>query len=144
MSDLNALLAQVTEEVLENMFFSGVMGELEAPALGQRLCATVTFTGSSTGELGVSAPLATATALAAGFLGSEDETVADSQVLAVVGELANVLCGVVLARMNPDGQFVISPPGIANIEEPEGMGDRNVLRCFEIMEGNLSVSLTVH
>ena len=29
MADLNALLTESTEEVLENMFFSGVMGEME-------------------------------------------------------------------------------------------------------------------
>jgi CheY-specific phosphatase CheX len=143
MSDLDGLLAQAAEDVLENMFFAGVMGELEMPAGGERLCATVAFAGTSSGELGVSAPRSTAAALAAGFLGAEDEEVSDSQVLAVVGELANVLCGAVLGRMKPDGQFTISPPEITCADDTEAVGDQHFRRRFELMEGDLSVGLTV-
>lgn len=143
MSDLNEVLGQVTEEVLEHMFFSGVAGEPETPACGDRLCATVTFTGSSHGELGISMPASTAATLAAAFLGSEDEAV-ESQVRAVAGEIANVVCGVVLARMNPDGQFSISSPAVMIGDDTEAVGNMAVRRHFEIIEGDLSVGLTVH
>ena len=64
-----ALLDQAAEEVLENMFFSGVTGEVMDEPDSERLCATVAFAGSSEGELRVSAPRSTVAILAAGFLG---------------------------------------------------------------------------
>ena len=146
MPDLIGLLDQASEEVLENMFFSGITGELEMPAAGERLRASVAFTGTANGELSVSAPPFAAALLAAGFLGEEPGDVADFQVRAVVGELANVLCGVVLARINPDGQFVITPPRVDVIDTADSApaGEQAFQRCFELIEGDMTVALTVH
>jgi CheY-specific phosphatase CheX len=144
MYDLTGLLEQAAEEVLESMFFAGVLGELDAPAGGQRLCAMVVFTGTSNGEFRVSAPRATAVVLAAGFLGSEDDEVPDSQVRAIVGEFANVLCGVVLGRMNPSGNFAISAPEVTDGDDAGAAGTIDLRRRFELLEGDLSVGLTVH
>jgi CheY-specific phosphatase CheX len=147
MADLSTLLAEAAEEVLENMFFSGVMGEMEdmgSEPDGERLCASVTFAGSSVGELTVSATPSTLAVLAAGFLGAEDETVADAQMKSVVGELANVLCGAVLGHMNPKGSFVISPPEITEAGGANSFREMELQRRFELMEGDLTVGLTVH
>jgi CheY-specific phosphatase CheX len=141
MADLSVMLTEATEEVLENMFFSGVMGEMEETADGDRLSATVTFAGSITGALTVSAAPATIAVLAAGFLGAEDDSVADSQARSVVGELANVLCGVMLGHMDPKGSFVISPP---EVTDAGGVGEMELHKRFELMEGDLAVGLTVH
>jgi CheY-specific phosphatase CheX len=144
MADLSVMLTEATEEVLENMFFSGVMGEVEtteATAEGERLCATVSFAGSFTGKLTVSAAPATIAVLAAGFLGAEDDSVVDTQARSVVGELANVLCGVMLGHLDPKGSFVISPP---EVSDASGVGQRELQKCFELMEGDLAVGLTVH
>lgn len=143
MSDVSRLLRDAAEDVLENMFFSAVMGELETPADGQRLCATVTFTGTRNGRLGVSASASTVATLAAGFLGSEEEEVGESQVRAVAGEIANVLCGAVLGRMNPAGEFAISPPEVTDGDDSVVVGTLELRRRFELMEGDLSVGLTV-
>ena len=144
MSELNSLLDQTTEDVLENMFFSGIMGEMQEEAGGERLFATVAFSGSSGGRLSVSAPASTAAVLAAGFVGEEDGSVSDSQVRAVVGELANVLCGAVLGRMNPAGHFVISAPEVSDTECEGAVRDMEIQRHFEIVEGDLAVGLSVH
>jgi CheY-specific phosphatase CheX len=144
MTDLSVLLAESAEEVLENMFFSAVMGVLPEEPGGERFYATVTFGGSTHGELSVSAAPATATQLAAGFLGTEDETVADAQVRAVVGEIANVLCGVVLGHLDPTGNFVISPPRVTVAEDENLVCGMELQRRFELMEGDLAVGLTVH
>jgi CheY-specific phosphatase CheX len=146
MPDLNLLLTAAAEEVLENMFFSGVMGEMEDTKNepdGERLCATVTFAGSRSGELTVSAASATVAVMAAGFLG-EDETVADLQAQSVVGELANVLCGAVLGHMEPKGSFAISPPIVTNTEGASPVYGMELHKRFELMEGDLAVGLTVH
>jgi CheY-specific phosphatase CheX len=145
MADMGMLLAEAAEEVLENMFFSGVMGEMgDMEPDGERLCATVTFAGSSVGELSVSATPSTIAVLAAGFLGAEDDTVPDAQMRSVVGELANVLCGAVLGHMNPKGSFVISPPEITEVGGANSVCDMELHRRFELMEGDLAVGLTVH
>lgn len=142
MADLSVLLTEAAEEVLENMFFSGVMGEMPGQPEGPRLCATVAFAGSADGELTVSAPTSTVAALAAGFLGAEDDSVAEAQSRSVVGELANVLCGVVLGHMYPKGSFVISPPKIT--DAASGLGATELQKWFELVEGDLAVGLTVH
>ena len=144
MTDLSVLLAESAEEVLENMFFSAVMGVLPEEPGGERLYATVTFGGSSHGELSVSAAQSTATLLAAGFLGAEDASVAEAQVRAVVGEIANVLCGVVLGHLDPTGNFVISPPRVTVAEDESLVCGMELQRRFELMEGDLAVGLTVH
>lgn len=144
MADLNQLLNQAAEEVLENMFFSGVMGQMEGEPEGERLCATVSFDGSTGGELSVSAAPSTLAVLAAGFLGTEDEDVADAQVRSVAGELANVLCGAVLGHMDPKGNIRISPPAVCNAEGGNIVRDRNIRKRFELMEGDLAVGLTIH
>jgi hypothetical protein len=144
MPELSELLARAAEEVLENMFFSGVMGEMAREPEGARMCATVTFAGSRAGELTVSAAASTVAILAAGFLGAEDDTVADAQVRSVAGELANVLCGAVLGHMDPKGTFVISPPQVTDVEGASPVGSMALSRCFELMEGDMAVGLTVH
>ena len=143
MDNLTELLGQAAEEVLENMFFSGVLSELAEEPGGDRLCATVRFEGSSHGELRLSTSASSAALLAAGFLGTEDENVPGAQAREVAGELANVLCGVVLGRLNPQGNFVISPPEVANMDGVGAVSAMQFQKRFEIMEGDLAVGLTV-
>ncbi len=144
MADLTALLDQAAEEVLENMFFSGVTGEVMDEPDGERLCATVAFAGSSEGELRVSAPRSTVAILAAGFLGIEEDELADTQVRSVAGELANVLCGALLGHLQPTGNFRISPPRITDVQGAGSLRDMPLQKHFELMEGDLAVGLTVN
>jgi CheY-specific phosphatase CheX len=143
-ADLVALLDQAAEEVLENMFFSGVTGEVPGEPDGERLCATVTFAGSSEGELTVSAAASTVAVLAAGFLGIEEDDLADTQVSSVAGELANVLCGAFLGHLQPTGNFRISPPRITAVQGAAAVRDMPLRKFFELMEGDLAVGLTVN
>jgi len=144
MADLSALLNTAAEEVLENMFFSGVTGELPGEPGGDRLSATVSFVGSSEGELTVSATASALSALAAGFLGEEDDAVSEAQLQSVAGELANVLCGAVLGHLNPKGSFRIAPPRIAREQDGNAIREMEVRKLFELLEGDLAVGLTVH
>jgi CheY-specific phosphatase CheX len=144
MADLNTVLNTAAEEVLGNMFFSGVTGEIPGDPEGERLCARVSFSGSSEGELAVSASASTLAVLAAGFLGEEDGAVSEPQVRSVAGELANVLCGAVLGHLNPKGSFRITPPRIISEESGAALRGMEFRRLFELMEGDLAVGLTVH
>src|SRR5580692_6243626 len=105
MPEIGQLLDGITEEVLEGMFFSAVMGPTGGEVGGPCLCARVSFSGSRNGSLAVSAPNATATSLAGSFLGTEDCSAPDDQINAALGELANILCGAVLGRSEPAGRF---------------------------------------
>jgi CheY-specific phosphatase CheX len=143
MSELEDLLGSAAEEVLETMFYSAVFGP-GTEAVGEPyLSAGVTFKGSRSGALDVSAPQSTATALAAAFLGESPESVPDLQVPAVIGELANVLCGVVLARVEEGGNFAIAPPRISQLDAPQSVPTLGIRRVFELEEGTLSVGLTL-
>lgn len=144
MADLNLLLDQAAEEVLENMFYSGVMGQVDGEPEGERVCATVSFEGSTGGALTVSAAPSTLAVLAAGFLGAEDENVAEEQVRSVAGELANVLCGAVLGHMDPQGNVRISPPAVCTAQDGNIVRDRAIRKRFELMEGDLAIGLTIH
>ena len=142
MSELEDLLGIATEEVIETMFYSAVFGPGTEAAEGPYLSAEVTFTGSRSGALEVSAPQSTATVLAAAFLGENADSVADTQVPAIIGELANVMCGVVLGRLEQGGQFAIAPPQVSRMEGPAA-SHRGVRRVFEIEEGTVSIGLTL-
>ena len=144
MPELSALIDMAAEEVLENMFFSGVTGEIPGEPEGERLCATVAFAGSKEGALTVSAAASTLTALAAGFLGAEENEIGGAQVISVAGELANVLCGALLGHMDPAGSFRITPPRITEVVGAGAIRDMPLQKHFELLEGDLAVGLTVH
>jgi hypothetical protein len=142
MGELEQLLGSAAEEVLETMFYSAVFGPGTEEADGPYLSAAVRFEGTRNGLLDVSAPQSTATTLAAAFLGESTDSVADAQVPAVIGELANVMCGVVLARVEQGGNFAIAPPQVSRTDGPLAMPG-GVRQIFEIEEGTLAIGLTL-
>jgi CheY-specific phosphatase CheX len=144
MDETKEVLEQVSSEVLETMFFSSVLGPLEAPDGSAWLGAKVSFSGTLRGYLAVAAGEETARALAESFLGADADDVPPEQVPAMLGELANVICGSVLGKIEESGQFVISAPEAA----PEGqvtamLANLQTRLDLELMEGGLSVGLTL-
>lgn len=143
MPELADMLGSLAEQVLETMFYTAVLGPASETE-GSRLAAVVTFTGSRTGTVVVSAPESTAKALTADFLGIDLESVPEGHVPTVLGELANVLCGAMLARIDPAGGFVISPPSVSGQDESLlAAEDMAVWRTFELEKGDLTVGLTM-
>jgi len=142
MADLENLLDSAAEEVLETMFYTGIFGP-GTEGDGPYVAAGVAFQGSRNGSLDVAAPESTAIALAAAFLGEDPESVPAQQVPTVIGELANVLCGVVLGRVEEGGQFVIAPPQVSRLDLGNPAHNLEVRRVFELEEGTLSVGLTI-
>lgn len=108
-------LAQGALEVLETMFFEIPIGEIETgapPEAGP--ASSIAFVGSRRGELAVRLDPPAARRLAASFLGREDDaTVTQQEVTLVVLELANMLCGSALSRLDPRGAFQIAAPALA-------------------------------
>ncbi len=142
MPEMERLLEGVTEEVLEAMFFSSVLGPCADPVEGPCLSAHVSFSGSRSGALAVSVPNVTAATLAASFLGTEDGSAPEDQIRAALGELANILCGAVLGRNDPAGRFSISTPEVSVVDD-FALRSMQFQRSFELMEGNLAIGLTI-
>lgn len=139
-----SLLDEISEQVLETMFFSAVLGPSDEPADEPCFTALVAFSGSRAGLLAVAADLGTATGLAANFLGMTSDEVPPGQHSVVLGELANVLCGAVLGQVHPEGRFQIMPPQVC--ETPEGMAilrKAQMRRSIETTEGCLAIGLTI-
>lgn len=111
-------------EVLDAMFFEVPLGmpgiRDEAPERG--LTVRASFRGGMGGSLQVACESWTARRLAASFLGREDETTVEAeQVQLVVCELANMVCGNMLSKIEPRGRFQIATPEIVH-EDQAGRG----------------------
>ena len=143
MTDHETLLQELTAGVLETMFFSVVIGPGAGGVPERPLTALVSFSGSRSGSLRVLTGGNTATALADTFLGGAEEAAPEEQAPSVLGELANVLCGAILGRVEPAGHFTIAAPMLfTDAESASKVADMQVLSRFELEEGELTAGLT--
>lgn len=99
-------------EVLETMCFELPVAEPEPGGAPEESAvrATARFEGSMRGALHVALTGEAPRRLAAAFLGLEEEQVGDQQVLLMASELANMLCGATMSRLEPHGRLRIAPP----------------------------------
>jgi len=113
---LQSALEDAVKEVLERMFFleadSGLPADAEAPA--STLAAHLTFEGAPPGSLSVSLPAAAARVISADFLGIAESDLSGRQVEEVVCELANMICGAVLSRVESSSTFRLNAPRIGS------------------------------
>ncbi|MBA3974200.1 MAG: hypothetical protein C0504_08295 [Candidatus Solibacter sp.] len=126
-------------EVLETMFF-------ELPAEGSTLAGappdaaiavTAAFAGDLNGSLSLASGLHALRRLTANFLGREDAlTVTDAEIRQVACELANMVCGNALSRIEPHGRFRIATPEL----RMPGPGPRHWI-TFPLESGDISVTL---
>ena len=109
---LRSACHQAVLEVLETMFFELPLDtplNTSSPA-PSGCCATARFEGSITGALTVVLTANAPQRLAASFLGLDDEEAGPAEWQSVVIELANVLCGATMSRMEPAGRLRIEQP----------------------------------
>jgi CheY-specific phosphatase CheX len=114
---LQKALADSIEEILDAMFFTACGGAPEAARM--ELAAEVAFEGSAAGRLTVRVAVAAARPIAANFLGEEEDAITERQVSEVVCELANMICGSLLSRVEGAGEFRLGTPRML---EPDGLG----------------------
>jgi CheY-specific phosphatase CheX len=136
-------LSRCCEDVLETMFFTGILAPSEDPLEVTRgtLSACVSFAGPPNGELRLRIGHATASALAASFLGIPADEVTASLTDNVLGELANMLCGSFLTKSAPRSTLRLSTPQVGNA--PAALDDAAVQICFELPEGLLHLAISV-
>lgn len=140
---IERLLTKAAEEVLETMFFTSVFGSADSSGAGleSHLLAKLSFKGSPPGVFWVSVPQETARLVAVNFLGLEHENeLADSQVRSVIGELANVICGTVLSRLESNAVFELDAPEFVNNAESFPYPGA-ISRSLELESGTLTIFL---
>ncbi len=137
MSEANReLLAAAAAEVLETMFFTTVGGEPEAgQAPVEWISAALEFHGEPGGRFRVGASRPAARALAASFLGLDESEVSGGQVGEVICELANMICGSVVSRLESGAPIQLLHPELVEGPPPETAG------ILPLEEGLLAVWL---
>jgi CheY-specific phosphatase CheX len=140
--DLEASLLSSATDVLESMYFTSVTGASAGSIPGPGLAARLEFRGELSGEFLLRMNLETARLLAANFFGEEESAVSETAIEDTVGELANMICGSVLSRMETESHFKLSHPSVARAEDlAQGM-ENGVHRLLETDSGGLALCLT--
>lgn len=133
-------LEESVSEVLESMFFlSCEVIPLSTEDAGTTFVdREVDFTGPHKGHFGIRMALSTAQMLASNFLGQEPEELTEVQNGEVVGEVANMICGAILGRMDSKQAFVLSPPHAGHSAVDSGHGAVQFQSMFALDEGTLT------
>jgi CheY-specific phosphatase CheX len=109
-STVAEILMSAAEEVLETMFFTGII-EPAAPPEADGLAALVPFRGAPSGLCGVWLERTAAREMAASFLGLDpEEELGPAQVEQVVCEFANMICGSVVSRLESSATIELDSP----------------------------------
>lgn len=139
------LLPNAVGEVLESMFFSAIC-EMDVVDQAENLSlisADLSFRGNPSGFFGVQTSVQTAQKLAANFLGQDEASINESQSGEVLCELANMLCGSSLSRLESGERFELSAPVWRPAAMPS-VPDRLIYdHLFQTDEGSLHVWMGV-
>jgi len=129
-------------EAMEAMFFDAAEPSTECScADAERISALLQFHDALEGEFVLSAPVETARSLAASFMGLDPAAADRAQAEQIVCELANIICGSALSRLDPATELRLTPPRLTN-GPVEGNGA--LQEHYQLLDGCLSVSLKIH
>jgi CheY-specific phosphatase CheX len=136
-------LRTAVDEVLERMFFAETLGECAACdaecASGEKLAVSLTFAGEPSGFLLLHMSAMAARQIAADFLGADEASVSALQTSEVVCELANMICGSVLSRVESATTFQLGAPHVV-ATSVEAMANSGGTRyCVQLTNGRLAV-----
>jgi CheY-specific phosphatase CheX len=150
---LQQALQESTEDVLEKMFFIQCLGEPLRSESEPEFVAQLTFEGDPSGALTLTVRASTARSVAADFLAAEEPDLSEQEVGEVVGELANMICGSVLSRVESTATFRLASPRIAYgndaknlaaepaVQPPPVAGTAGPIHAVEIGSGRMVVSI---
>jgi hypothetical protein len=107
----------------------------------------VDFTGTFRGSVRVALCPEAERHLAANFSGAEEDEILPEQAQEVAAELANMICGQVLSRWAPEGEFTLGSPSPVHIAEaPEEAGAVYRLRSrrqYALDSGSMQVEIEI-
>jgi CheY-specific phosphatase CheX len=144
-SDIQTALESAVEAVLATMCFAGVVASSEGDSLPEgcpipEITAELQFDGNPSGSVRVGVQKKLARVLGAGFLGLDEAELSDSQAGEVVCELANMICGSALSRLENNETFRITHPELIWRERGVSIARGGVNRWFDLGDGILTVS----
>jgi CheY-specific phosphatase CheX len=135
-------LRESVEEVLEKMFFIRPLEEAGGRSDTREIAAHTTFLGDPSGELTLRVSQAAARSISADFLGAEEADLTRRQTEEVVCELANMICGSVLSRVERHATFRLAAPRILKAFEPESEAPETAaIHVAGLGSGSLVVAL---
>lgn len=128
-------------DVLETMFFSPVVGEAtpQASPSEPALTARLSFSGGRSGSFAVRVSAGAANTITANFLGEETDIPEPGQVRDVICELANMICGSVLSRLDREAHFDLQHPEV--VETCSASPPGAVCRIFDLENGQVALCL---
>jgi CheY-specific phosphatase CheX len=136
------MLLAATEEVLEKMFFTCVYGPAADSETEAGFAARLGFDGRPSGSLTIAISQTAAATLAANFLAAEpDDPISSAQVGGVVCELANMICGSLLSRVESGGHFRLSSPNLLAPDAGLPAGAHG--QALDLGDGTLRLWLTM-
>ena len=139
---IHEALSSAVSDVLERMFFLEVLGEVtEPPPEAESVAVRVSFKGDPAGCFQMRIARPAANAVAADFLGEDAGSLTDRQSTDVTLELANMICGAVLSRIESRAAFRLDSPQIVT-EETGEPGSAQETRCtVDTGSGALTVAI---
>ena len=149
--EVREALREAVTEVLEKMFFIRALEDPKAAAELSKsasefrdesgIVARVRFHGEPSGVLSLRLDFPVARAIAADFLAEEEPELNTKQVEEVVAELANMVCGAVLSRVESAATFRLDPPAIVDPGAAGSPLPETAAHAFPICCGALTVKL---
>jgi CheY-specific phosphatase CheX len=143
-SSVQRALAQSVADVLESMFFLEALADSEEPAgePSPNISVHLTFDGDPPGRFRMRLERRAADSIAANFLGEDPEDLSSTQSLDVARELANMICGAVLSRIESRVSFRLSAPEIVTTEEAtDSNRAREIAHTVETGNGTLTAAI---
>lgn len=142
--NFDCLLSGAVDSVLERMFFSAAWGPAERETDGAVLESRLAFHGRPSGTFSVCLSEPAARLMAAGFLGEDEDALTDAQTGQVVCELANMLCGSLVSKLESKESFDLGSPELVPFGNDivAGCGAAAAAcQSFELEGGILTVTL---
>ena len=135
-------LRDSVDEVLEKMFFAETLGEASGPdKVGDTLTVELAFEGEPSGSMCLRLTGDAAREIAADFLGTEGAEISIGQISEVVRELANMICGSVLSRVESAATFHLGVPRIVACCEQCAESPWNTCFRAQLSHGRLTVNI---
>lgn len=137
--DMQHLVATAVHDVLETMFFCEALDRCEPETGVAQLEARVAFSGAKSGTIDIQISEPSARDLAASFLGESE--VSNIQVAQVICELANMLCGSIVSKIEAPGCFDLGAPELLIHPDQQTEFTAEIQQSFAIERGTLTVAL---
>jgi CheY-specific phosphatase CheX len=135
-------LREAVDEVLERMFFAQTLGDAPvAEPVADEVAVQLSFAGEPAGSMHLRLTSAASREIAADFLGIDASEIADTQISEVIRELANMICGSFLSRVESAAMFQLGVPRIVSPSEELPEAASNTPYCIQLANGRLTVNI---